>query len=243
VDTKCGDLKLPYTCPVLLPDEYKPLLGSLTIDFNKAHEIQEGTQEQSNSQRWHIERKTRLTASKFYELLHRKSISLKYIRSILDPKPFNSTSTSYGIANEKKAREMYVKRQGLHVHDCGLCVNPEFPFLGATPDGIVCEEGTCGIIEIKCPYSARDMTIDESLSLPNFCLHETDGKINLKKSHAYYCQVQGQLMITGVNFCDFLVFTRKEIHIERISPDVDFMKELGSNLSEIYFCHFHNLIE
>lgn len=43
-------------------------------------------------------------------------------------------------------------------------------------------------------------------------------------------------MITGVTVCDFLVYTRKEIHMERIHPDVDFMKELGLNLSEIYFC-------
>lgn len=42
---------------------------------------------------------------------------------------------------------MYVKKQGLHVHDCGLCINPEF--LGAIPDGIVCDKGTSGIIDIK----------------------------------------------------------------------------------------------
>ncbi|XP_061177648.1 uncharacterized protein LOC133186407 [Saccostrea echinata] len=243
VDTKCGDLKLPYICPVLLPDEYKHLSESLAIDFNEAYKIQEETQEQYNSQRWQLERKKRLTASKFYEILHRKSISLKYVRTILDPKPFNSTSTSYGIANEKKAREMYVKRQGLHVHDCGLCINPEFPFLGATPDGIVCDGGVSGIIEIKCPYTARDLTIEESLSLPNFCLLETDGKISLKKSHAFYFQIQGQPLVTGVTFCDFILFTRKELHVERIHPDVDFMKELGSNLSEIYFHYFHDLIE
>lgn len=209
MDTKCGDLKLPNNSHVLLQDKYKQLLGSLSIDFNKAHEIQEGTQEQSISSRWHFERKSRLTASKCYEILHRKSISLKYVRTILDPKLFKSTSTSYGITNEKKAREMYVKRQGLHVHDCGLCVNPEFPFLGATPDGIVCDEGTSGIIEIKSPSTARDMTIEESLSLSlsNFCLHKTDDKISLKKSRAYYFQVQGQLMITGVTFCDFFVYT------------------------------------
>lgn len=75
-----------------------------------------------------------------------------------------------------------------------------------------------------------DMTIEESLSLPNFCLHKTDDKVSLKKSHAYYFQVQGQLMTTGVTYCDFLYRCL----------DVDFMKELGSNLSEIYFCYFHN---
>lgn len=135
---------------------------------------------------------------------------------------------------------MCVKRQGLHVQDCELCVNQEFPFLGATPSGIVCEKGTSGIIEIRCPYTAGDMTNKESLSLPNFCLHKTDDKIRLKKAHAYYLQVQGQLLMTEVTFCDFLVYTRNEIHIEKIYSDVDFIKELVSNLSEIYFYYFHN---
>lgn len=94
--------------------------------------------EQSHSPRWHIERTYRLTASTFDEILYRKFISLKFVRTILDPKPFKSTSTSYGIANEKKVRETYVKRQGLNVHDCKLCINPEFPFLKPTPNGIVC---------------------------------------------------------------------------------------------------------
>lgn len=68
VNTKCGDIKLPYNCHVLLQDKYKQLLGSLAIDFNRAHEIQEETQKQSYSPRWHLNRNSRLTASKFYEI-------------------------------------------------------------------------------------------------------------------------------------------------------------------------------
>jgi hypothetical protein len=184
-----------------------------------------------------------LTASKFSKILKRKSITPKYVQAISNPKPFKSTSTSYGISNEKRARQVYVKKQGIHVHDCGLCVNPEFPYLGATPDGIVCDDGDCGIIEIKCPYTARDMSIEESLSLPGFCLEERDNKICLKKTHAYYYQIQGQLMITGVEFCDFIVYTRKEIHIERIDQDLVFMNKLLSDLSKVYFLYFHDCIE
>lgn len=242
VGTSCGDVQLPYQSPVSLPDEFKPIPDSLKINMNKSIEIQESTKEQSNCQRWHEERKHRLTASKFSEILKRKSITSKYVHTILNPKPFKSTSTSYGISNEKKARQLFIKKKGLHVHDCGLCVNPEYPYLGATPDGIVCDDGKCGIIEIKCPYSARDMNIEESLSLPGFCLEEKDGKICLKNNHAYYYQIQGQLMITGVDFCDFIVYTRKEMHIERINQDVAFMNKLVSDLSKVYFRYFHECI-
>ncbi|WAR11714.1 hypothetical protein MAR_025894 [Mya arenaria] len=37
-----------------------------------------------------------------------------------------------------------------------------FSFLGATSDAIVCDNGESGIVEIKCPYSARNMTIAET---------------------------------------------------------------------------------
>lgn len=62
----------------------------------------------------------------------------------------------------------------------------------------MCDDGNCGIIEIKCPYTARDMSIEESLSFPGFCLEEKDGKISFEKPHAYHYQIQGQLRITGV---------------------------------------------
>lgn len=41
-------------------------------------------------------------------------------------------------------------------------INNAFPFLAATPDGKLCENGECGIVEIKCPYLARDLSISEA---------------------------------------------------------------------------------
>lgn len=41
----------------------------------------------------------------------------------------------------------------MSVVECGLVINPEWPHLGASPDGIV--QCTCcgkGVLEIKCPY-------------------------------------------------------------------------------------------
>ncbi|CAG2226542.1 unnamed protein product [Mytilus edulis] len=50
-----------------------------------------------------------------------------------------------------------------HLYDCGLVVNPGFSFLGATPDGKLCSNGTTEIIEIKCPYAVRDLYIEEAV--------------------------------------------------------------------------------
>ena len=54
---------------------------------------------------------------------------------------------------------MYSSR---HIHKGGLIVNKEFAFLGASPDGKVCVNGQCGLVEIKCPLTARSMTISDA---------------------------------------------------------------------------------
>lgn len=38
-------------------------------------------------------------------------------------------------------------------------------------------------------------------------------------------QVQTQLFCTGANYCDFVVYTKESIHIERIKPDNSFWEE------------------
>ena len=219
---------------------YKPLPDTLTISDEKAFEIEESTREQASNKRWHVERKHRLTASRFYNLVTRKKITEKFIASYMKLK---SASRSYGMLNHDTARKLFVQKHGKCVHDCGLCVNPEFPFLGATPDGKVCDSGECGILKIKCPYPARDMTIEEATRrLPEFCLINAGDSFKLDRTHPYYYHIQGQLMVTGTAFCDFVVYTRKDLHVERIKPDIVLMNYLLSNLCEIYFTYIHNKI-
>ena len=52
----------------------------------------------------------------------------------------------------------------------------------------------------KCPYAARDITAIEKVKL--FCLQidEAEDQISLKRSHNYFYQVQGQIMITGAPY-------------------------------------------
>jgi hypothetical protein len=38
----------------------------------------------------------------------------------------------------------------------------------------------------------------------------------LKRTHAYYFQVQGQLLITGRQFCYFVIWTPKGLILEKI---------------------------
>lgn len=62
--------------------------------------------------------------------------------------------------------------------------------------------------------------VAEALGKKDFCLESIDGAVTLQ-NHAYYYQVQMQIFIAGTDFCDFVVQTRNDIHVERIMPDYD----------------------
>ena len=38
--------------------------------------------------------------------------------------------------------------------------------------------------------------------------------------------MQAQLFCTGLSYCDFVVYTKNQLHVERITPDTLFMKEI-----------------
>ena len=152
-----------------------------------------------------------------------------------------SAPTTYGVSNEKIARQMYIKQSTAHVHTCGLVVNPEFPFLGASPDGIVCDGGATGIVEIKCPYSIRDLKIPAAVASAEHrhlvCLEKQGAIIQLKRDHILWYQVQGQLLVTGAPFCDFVCYTKQDLHVERILPDSQTMLEILTKMADVFVRH------
>ena len=114
-----------------------------------------------------------------------------------------------------------------------LIVHPDIPFLGATPDGIVCDKGCTGLIEVKCPYSVRDITVDDACEeRTDFFLSKKRDSFTFKQYHAHWYQVQGQLLATGAEFCDFITFTKLDLFVERIYPDSKTLEVLVDKLSE-----------
>lgn len=192
----------------------------------EAATIESSTRGQVSSGKWYEERKRRITASNFGIIMTRqKAVNDSFLRNTFCTKTINSKSTSYGQANEKNAKRLYINKTKRHLHVVGLVINPMFPFLGATPDASVCDDGETGIMEVKCPYSARDMTIPEAVrDIKDFFLTADGRQCKLKQSHKHYYQVQGQLLVTGAPFCDFVVFTKHDMYIERVFPDKPVMQ-------------------
>ena len=80
------------------------------------------------------------------------------------------------------------------VADSDLSLNPKWPHLDASPDGVViCQCCSKGVIEIKCPYCHRNDDINDSLNDKLYFLKKDhSGTIHLDQSHAHYYQVQTQ---------------------------------------------------
>ena len=96
---------------------------------------------------------------------------------------------------------------------CGFIVNPDFPYMGSSPDGLVscscCQKSGC--LEIKCPFKHRLGSISEACKDKEFCLFHK--MTNLKTTHPCYSQVQCQIFISSAEV-DFTT--------TRIEPDHEF---------------------
>ena len=147
----------------------------------------------------------------------------------------------YGIENEKLALEAYVTWQHNHGHpdlimsSSGFLINPLYSFLGASPDGAVHDpsdvDAPFGFVEIKCPYSVRNLTPIEASHTPGFCCVKNDlGDLELKEKHFYYAQIQGQMAIGKRPWCDFVIYTQKGINVQRITFNHDYW---GENLTKL----------
>ena len=69
------------------------------------------------------------------------------------------------------------------------------------------------------------MTIEEYAQSKNSCLIRTGSGLSLCKNHEYYYQVQLQMFCTRTSFCDFVIWSKKNLFIERVFMDQPFLYE------------------
>ncbi|KAH9639153.1 hypothetical protein HF086_018221 [Spodoptera exigua] len=61
------------------------------------------------------------------------------------------TAVAHGIEHERQALQQLEKQENITILPCGLFIDRTYPFIRATPDGLV---GDDTLIEIKCPLTA-----------------------------------------------------------------------------------------
>lgn len=212
------------------------VFSSLTVTKEESENCELDTRGQANVKEWFNFRAGRVTASRVKAVcrtpIDKPSPSL--IKDICYPsaRRFSTAATSWGCSHEKDARDKYIdamrcNHENFFWQDSGFVINPDYPYMGATPDGVAkCQ--CCGdiLVEIKCPYCARNSTLSDSVS----CLANNDGKLSLKRDHAYYYQVQCQLLVCGLEFCDFVVWTSQDFFCERIQINQQFCDDMLSKV-------------
>lgn len=113
-----------------------------------------------------------------------------------------------------------VATTALHIHQ-------HYPFLAASSDRIVLENGVEGLLEVECSLSKVGMTPEEAYLDKNFFCELRDVAVCLKRNHGYFFQVQGQMAVTGHQWCGFVVWTNNTgytntTNVERIPFDRSF---------------------
>lgn len=191
---------------------------SLFVTPDKIREIERNTRDQALSPMWYSARRFRLTASVFGRVLHMLPSTPpdSLVKTLLYPRQISSPAIEWGKKNEAIALNEYTKHYNslgntkMIVCRAGFVVCEEHPFLGASPDAYVHDPQSSveyGLAEIKCPYKYRNLSPVDAARASDFCskvITNQDGRssVELKRTHTYYSQIQGQMAITERKWCD-----------------------------------------
>ena len=91
-----------------------------------------------------------------------------------------------------------------------------------------------GLIEIKCPKSKKSVAPADLLKDKSFYVELKDGQPKLKESHEYYSQIQMAMGLSGVSYCDFVVYTFAGLIIARTPYDHDRFLQIMLRINSFY---------
>ena len=80
------------------------------------------------------------------------------------------------------------------------------------------------VVEYKCPWVHCDLDPKEAFLTKEIGGVKLGKKDSLKANAKYYYQVQLALFMTGLDKCDFVVWTNKGIHCVEVLVDKKFMQ-------------------
>lgn len=161
----------------------------LQPDERQKKAVENATRRQSACKRWREEHYLRLIDSNFGRVLLRRSNFIKLAEEILFTKlPDTILSLKWGREHEGDAFTEYLeicsKDEQEAVRKAGFYIG-EPSFLGASPDGIIEMAQNLIIIEIKCPYGVRNMTVEEACNENGFYCTLQDDSLHLNREHIY----------------------------------------------------------
>ena len=193
---------------VCLEANQQALFDSLYVTSEISLKVQEQTITQSSSESWHLLRKKQITASKFGTVA-RQVLNFETLVNQLNPTRFVQTpAMKRGVELEPHAATIYAnvaKNGRVNVFPSGLIIHPKCPWLGCSPDRKVydldalgSDQNPFGLLEVK-------VVKEEATSFDDvrYLTKDNINQYSVKKNDIYYYQVQCQLGLTGLDWCDF----------------------------------------
>lgn len=180
---------------------------------------------EQQSELWHESRCGRVTGTRFSALCagestkEYKNLLTNIVCEIITGKQEETYSNAImekGIETEPIARACYESLFDIEVKTVGFIIPDQeskyHEWIGISPDGLLPDNG---ILEIKCPLMRTHFEYIEAGRLPAEYRH----------------QVQGQLFVTGFEYCHFMSYVDKmKPFIIPVYPDFELFKEFERRL-------------
>lgn len=179
---------------------------------------------------WLLERAGKVTASRIADVMAktktgygagRANYMAELVAELLTGTPrqsFTNEAMRWGTETEPQARAMYELETGLPVIETGFVPHPTIEGTGASPDGLV---GDDGLVEIKCPQTATHIETLRGAAI----------------DRKYLLQVHWQMICTGREWCDFMSFDPRlplemQMHIRRVERDAELSEEITAEVTQ-----------
>lgn len=178
----------------------------------------------------------RIIASNFKECCNAniESPSISLINLVMNPVSNFHCYPKCATAKKKKALEhhfktTYTQHTELEQYECGLIINPKLPYFAASPDILIncdCHGEGCVVIKFL-----KVMETAESFEVlcrgPHHILEKHNDFYKLNKTHEFYYQIQLQINVSELKYCDLVIWSPKlnlRQLIIRVYADYDFWK-------------------
>ena len=194
-------LSIKVINPMYLPHQIKQLSEQIK-------ELKKIPQPEQRTPEWYAFRKDRLTASDLGTIIgvnpYEKPDYIVQKKCGFE-RPFRvNKAIKWGVKYEEVITQIYEHKNNVKVFEYGCIPHPVIKHFGASPDGIVDSDSinqdyVGRMLEIKCP-SSRDITG----FIPEY----------------YHAQVQGQLEVCDLQYCDFV-----ECKIEEYKSSVEYYQD------------------
>jgi putative phage-type endonuclease len=130
---------------------------------------------------------------------------------------YTNAAMQWGLDTEQEARTVYEFETGNIVQEVGFIEHPTLTYSGASPDGLVGEDG---MVEIKCPNTATHVEAILSDIVPQ----------------KYFLQMQWQMACCNKQWCDYVSYDPRMknqdyvLYIQRIDRDPVCISEIENEL-------------